>query len=102
MHKNITRGAKSLKRVLWSPWYAFFLAAYPALALLSTNITQVKDTVAIRSLVFSWLAVGLLFLIFRLIYRNAHRAARAPTRRRSWRASVRLVKERPPISARVW
>jgi hypothetical protein len=64
-----------LKKVLWSPCYVFFFVAYPTLELLSHNITQAKYTVAVRSLVLSWLAVGFLFLIFLLIYRNPHRAA---------------------------
>jgi hypothetical protein len=64
-----------LKRIFKFPWYPFLLAAYPALALLSNNITQVKYPAAVRPVILSCLAAGLLFLIFRLVYRNTHRAA---------------------------
>jgi len=68
-------GEKSLKKKLQTPIYPFLLAAYPVLALLSYNITQVKYPAAVRPLLLACLAAGLLFLIFRLIYRDAHRAA---------------------------
>ena len=64
-----------MKRIFKFPWYPFLLAAYPALALLSNNITQVKYPAAVRPVILSCLAAGLLFLIFRLVYRNTHRAA---------------------------
>jgi hypothetical protein len=68
-------GENSMKRILQAPLYPFFLAAYPALALLSYNITQVKYPAAVRPVILAWLAAGLLLLIFRLIYRDMHRAA---------------------------
>jgi len=66
---------KSLKKKLQIPVYPFLLAVYPVLALLSFNISQVKYPAAIRSLLLACLAAGLLFLIFRLVYRDTHRAA---------------------------
>ena len=68
-------GVKSLKKIIQTPFYPFLLAAYPVVALLSYNISQVKYPAAIRPLILACLAAGLLFLIFRLIYRDAHRAA---------------------------
>ncbi|MGD0612384.1 MAG: hypothetical protein ABSB41_12800 [Anaerolineales bacterium] len=64
-----------MKKIIWIPCYPFLLALFPALALLSHNITQVKYLAALRPVIFSFLAAGLLFLIFRLLYRSAHRAA---------------------------
>ena len=64
-----------MKKKLQTPIYPFFIAAYPVLALLSFNITQVQYPAAVRSLLLACLAAGLLFLIFRLVYRDAHRAA---------------------------
>ena len=45
------------------------------LALLSHNISQVRYTAGIRPLIISVVAAVLLFLLFRLIYRDWHRAA---------------------------
>ena len=72
---DISSGEKSLKKKLQTPLYPFLLAAYPVLALLSYNITQVKYPAAVRPLLLACLAAGLLFLLFRLVYRDAHRAA---------------------------
>jgi hypothetical protein len=66
---------EKLLKKLQTPIYPFLLAAYPVLALLSYNISQVKYPAAIRPLLLACLAAGLLFLVFRLIYRDAHRAA---------------------------
>jgi hypothetical protein len=66
---------KTLVKVFTTPWYFITLAAYPVLALLSHNISQVRYTAGIRPLLFSVLAAALLFLLFRLIYRDWHRAA---------------------------
>jgi hypothetical protein len=66
---------EKLLKKLQTPIYPFLLAAYPILELLSYNISQVKYPAAIRPLLLACLAAGLLFLIFRLTYRNAHRAA---------------------------
>jgi len=64
-----------LRKMLQTPIYPFLLAVYPALALLSFNIAQVKYPAAFRSLLLACLAAGLLFLLFRLVYRDAYRAA---------------------------
>ncbi len=64
-----------MKKILQTPFYPFLLAAYPVLALLSYNISQVKYPAAVRPVILACLAAGLLFLTFRLIYRDAHRAA---------------------------
>jgi hypothetical protein len=64
-----------VKKFIHFPWYPFLLAAYPVLALLSSNISQVKYPAAVRPLVLSCLAAGLLLWIFRLIYRSLHRSA---------------------------
>ena len=70
---------KNLNKVLYAPWYFITLAGYPVLALLSHNISQVRYTSGIRPLIISVIAASLLFLLFRLIYRDWHRAAFATT-----------------------
>ncbi len=62
-------------RVLNAPWYFIPLAAYPVLALLSYNISQVRYTAGIRPVIVSVAVAALLFLLFRLVYRDWHRAA---------------------------
>ena len=52
-------------------------AAYPLLALLAHNISQVRWTAGIRPTVVSVLGAGILFLLLRLIYRDWHKAAYA-------------------------
>ena len=66
---------KNLLRILNAPWYFIPFAVYPVLALLSHNISQVRFTAGIRPLIISVLAAALLFLLFRLIYKDWHRAA---------------------------
>jgi hypothetical protein len=66
---------KTLSKVFNAPWYFITLAAYPVLALLSHNISQVRYTAGIRPLMISVLAASLLLLLFRLVYRDWHRAA---------------------------
>jgi hypothetical protein len=66
---------KPLLKVLNAPWYFAFFAAYPVLALLSHNISQVRYTAGIRPLLISITASLLLFLLFRLVYRDWYRAA---------------------------
>ena len=66
---------KNILRILNTPWYFVLFAAYPVLALLSYNISQVRFTAGIRPLIISVALAVLLFLLFRLIYRNWHRAA---------------------------
>ena len=66
---------KNILKVLNAPWYFVPFAAYPVLALLSYNISQVRYTAGIRSLIISVAVAVLLFLLFRLVYKNWHRAA---------------------------
>ena len=66
---------KNLLKILNAPWYFLPFAAYPVLALLSYNISQVRYTAGIRPLIISVAAAVLLFLLFRLIYKDWHRAA---------------------------
>ena len=66
---------KNLLKFLNAPWYWVPFAAYPILALLAHNISQVRYTAGIRPLVISVFAAALFFLLFRLIYRDWHRAA---------------------------
>lgn len=64
-----------LLKVLKAPWYFLPLAGYPALTLLSHNISQVRYTAGIRPFLVSIITATLLFLIFRLFYRDWNRAA---------------------------
>jgi hypothetical protein len=66
---------KILSKIINAPWYFITLAAYPVLALLSYNISQVRYTAGIRPVAISVAIALLLFLLFRLIYRDWHRAA---------------------------
>ena len=66
---------KCLIRFFNAPWYFLTFAAYPVLALLSLNISQVRYTAGIRPLAISVVAATVLFLLFRLVYRDWHRVA---------------------------
>ncbi len=66
---------KTLLKILDAPWYFIAFAAYPVLAFLSYNISQVRYTAGIRPLIISFVVATLLFLLFRLIYKNWRRAA---------------------------
>ena len=66
---------KSFLKIFNAPFYFVFFAAYPVLALLAYNISQVRYTAGTRPLIVSVAAAALLFLLFRLIYRDWHRAA---------------------------
>jgi len=66
---------KHLIRFIHAPWYFITFAAYPVLALLSLNISQVRYTAGIRPLAISVVAAVALFLLFRLVYRDWQRAA---------------------------
>jgi hypothetical protein len=66
---------KNLLKVFKAPWYFIAFAAYPVLALLAHNISQVRYTAGIRPLIISVVVTVLLFLLFRLIYRDWDRAA---------------------------
>jgi hypothetical protein len=64
-----------LKQFFSKPFYFMLFSAYPVLALLSFNISQVHYTVGIRPLIVVTLAALAFFLLFRLLYRDWHRAA---------------------------
>jgi hypothetical protein len=64
-----------VSKIVHAPWYFVTFAAYPVLALLAHNISQVRYTAGIRPLVISVIGATLLFLLFRLVYRDWHRAA---------------------------
>src|SRR5215203_5013861 len=72
---NFNRIKETVARWFSVPWYPLVLAMYPALALLSSNIGQVKLSAGWRSLLVSVLLVGLLFGLCYLILRNSYRAA---------------------------
>lgn len=66
---------KSIPNIARQPWYPLLLCAHPALALLSFNIGEARPAVGVRPMLVS-LAGGLaLWLLFRLLMRDAHRAA---------------------------
>jgi hypothetical protein len=70
---------KNLLKAFNTPWYFIPFAAYPVLALLSHNISQVRYTAGMRPLIISVAAASFLILLFRLVYRDWHRAAFATT-----------------------
>lgn len=57
------------------PWYPLAVSAYPALALLSTNLGQVGPEAVVRPLVVSILFGGLVFVLAWLFLRRVHKAA---------------------------
>ena len=64
-----------MKKTMHFPWYPAFFALYPALSLLATNVGQVHVSAGFRSLLVSCVGAVLLTLIFRLVFREWHRAA---------------------------
>jgi hypothetical protein len=66
---------KNRIRVLKFPWYFVAFAVYPALALLSRNITEVHYSAGIRAVICSAIGATAFFLIFHLTYKSWHRAA---------------------------
>lgn len=55
--------------------HPFLLSAYPVLALLAHNITQIVPVFAVRSIIIALVATGLVFVISRCITRDWYRAA---------------------------
>lgn len=72
---SLYRIKRTMARWFSVPWYPLVLATYPTLALLSTNIGQVKLGAGWRPLMFSVLFAALLFGLLTLILRNSYRAA---------------------------
>jgi hypothetical protein len=68
---------KTFLKILNAPWYWATFAAYPVLALLAHNISQVRWNAGIRPLGITLLVAAIFFLLFRVIYRDWHRAAYA-------------------------
>ena len=66
---------KHITKIFKASWYPFTIAAYPPLALLAFNISEVDYTAGLRSLVITLIAVTTLLLILRQVYRDWHRAA---------------------------
>ncbi len=66
---------KHLIQVFHTPWYFAAIAAYPPLALLLYNISEIRFSGALRSILVSILAASVLVMLFRLLYRDWHRAA---------------------------
>ena len=68
-----------MKRVVsnWfsKPLYPIMIAAYPVLALLSSNAGQIQPEAGIRSLLVSVVFGGVLFFVIWLFIRQAHKAA---------------------------
>lgn len=75
MSKNSKPFRKRIKRFFSRPFYFVLFSIYPVLALLSNNISQVHYTAGLRPLIVMTLAAVLFFMLFRVIYRNWHRAA---------------------------
>ena len=72
---NIRQIIDKLGRFFSIPWYFIVFSVYPVLALLATNIGQVKLGSGWRPLLVSVLLGGLLFLLAWLIVRDFYRAA---------------------------
>jgi hypothetical protein len=66
---------RSVRGWLSHPWYPLVFGAYPVLALLAFNVGQIKLEAGWRALLVSILFSVLLFLVWRLILRDMHRAA---------------------------
>src|SRR5689334_4973546 len=57
------------------PFHPFFFAAYPILALLAFNISELNISAGIRSLLATVLLAAVLLLIFRALYHDLNRGA---------------------------
>jgi hypothetical protein len=57
------------------PWYVLLLSAYPTLALLAHNATEVPVTAAFLPFILSVVGAAILLLVFRALLRNWQRAA---------------------------
>ena len=61
------------------PWHVLLLSAYPILALLAHNATEVAPTVALLPLAISAASAGILLLVLYVLLRNWQRAALVTT-----------------------
>jgi len=57
------------------PWYPLLLSIYPVLAMFAANLGEARLNVVIRPMVVFFLGTALLFIIFRILLRDWHRAA---------------------------
>jgi hypothetical protein len=67
--------SSSFQKLQFIPLYPLFLAAYPALALVGTNINEVEPSVLWRPLIVVILSTMILLVLLRWITRDWHRAA---------------------------
>jgi hypothetical protein len=58
-----------------TPLYPLLFSVYPAMALLATNIDQLKMSAAARTLLVSFLGAAILLLVLQVLMRNWSRAA---------------------------
>jgi len=73
--KRISPGQPKQRNWKAIPWHVFLLSAYPILALLAHNATEVAPTVAFLPLAISVLSAGILLLVLNVLLRNWQRAA---------------------------
>ena len=66
--KKVTAGVFNI------PWYPIAISAYPALALLSTNVGQVLLSAGIRSLLVSVMFGGILYFLVWLVMRQVYKS----------------------------
>ena len=66
---------QSLTKFIHLPWYPFLFSAYPVLALFGNNVDEARPEALVRSLVVFLAGALLLFLVFRVLLRDWHRAA---------------------------
>src|SRR5512141_2030640 len=75
---TINVGIKILKKTFFNiinaPLYWAPFSAYPVLALLAHNISQVRWTAGVRPVLVSMAAAAILFGLFRLIFHDGHKA----------------------------
>ena len=57
------------------PFHPLLFAAYPIVALLAVNIDQIKSTAALRSLLITLAAAGIVWALLNLVCKDWHRAA---------------------------
>jgi uncharacterized membrane protein len=72
MNTPMTSLPSRLQHILFHP---FFFAAYPILALLAFNRTELNISAGLRSLILSIVLSGVFVLIFRRIYHDSQQGA---------------------------
>ena len=74
-----SKSGRKLSRLQRFPFHPFLLAAYPILALLAFNISEVDFSSGLRPLGLSTLVAVVLILIFYWVYRDWRRTALVST-----------------------